>query len=441
MRPLLSLLLALCVAAPSGAQVFSDFDGVSAASTLPAFPRPVTAPRPPRAPRVPRTPRAPAEPPASTPSAGVGGSVSFHGVSLPARAFSRTDRIPDSLVAAIDATNSRLYLALYELNLAGVADAIVRAKGRGVEVKLIYDEGHGAPAAGGGGSQPFVQAQGGSQPGFASGPSAQFSQLVSAGIETRLLKGGGSYGIMHNKVAVFDDELVETGSFNWTNAADQANFENALFRDDASLASLYETYFDWMWNFGTPVGGNANLRGGSFGAPPSDPSPSVRFKGEAWPRASFSPGGGTEARLADAISRCQRTLDIAIFSFYSQPIADAVAAAKARGVTVRVVADVSQARRSPQVASLVNGGTDLRLSAGRGARGVLHHKFALLDGEMLATGSFNFSGNAENNNFENQFYSNDGDDLAAFQAEFEAVWAQAHAPAPGEVSGAGVAVR
>lgn len=419
----IALALALIPSA-ARAQTFTvDFDG---AARLPSSPLPDFS-------ALARAPRRPA-PTAPTAPAASSGNVSFHGVSLPARAFSRTDRIPDSLVAAIDAARSTLRLALYELNLPGVADAIVRAKGRGVDVKLIYDEGHGsAPAAGGG-----------SQPAASSGPSAQYQQVVAAGIETRLLKGGGSYGIMHNKIALFDGELVETGSFNWTNAADNSNFENALFRDDASLAALYGAYFDWMWGYGRPVNASiaqaAPAAPSSFGTPPSDPSPSLSYKGSAWPRASFSPGGGTEARLADAISRCTRTLDIAIFSFYSQALADAVIAAKNRGVAVRVVGDVSQARRSPQVAQLASSGVNLLLSAGRGGQGVLHHKFILLDGEMLAAGSYNFSQNAEQNNFENQFYSTDAADLAAWQAEYEAVWAQAHSPAPGEIQGASVAV-
>ena len=424
-----ALALLLALAAPAALAQTVDFDGSSRlpAASAPEFPKPSQESRKPRKPK----PSRPPEVPPSAPS----GSVSFNGATLPARAFSRLDRIPDSLIAAIDATRAVLRLALYELDLPGVTDAIVRAKRRGVDVKLIYDMSHGGTAAG---ANAGGEAEGGNEPGLSSGPSAQFTQLVDAGVETRLLKGNGS-GIMHNKIAIFDGELVETGSFNWSMAADQVNFENALFRDDSSLASLYASYWDWMWTYGEPAGASAPSgprEESKFGEPPVDPSPSVSYKGQSWPRASFSPGGGTEARLAGAISRCERTLDIAIFSFYSKTVADAVAAAKARGVAVRVVGDASQARRSPEIADLIGGGVPLRLSAGRGGKGVLHHKFALLDGEMLATGSFNFSQNAEKNNFENQFYTTDADDLAGYQAEFEAVWDQAHAPALGELQDA-----
>ncbi|MDE2490058.1 MAG: hypothetical protein KGM24_04375, partial [Elusimicrobia bacterium] len=369
-----------------------------------------------------RTPRRPAPPPAAASS----GGVSFHGVSLPADAFSRTDRIPDSLAAAIDATRRTLRVAVYELNLPGVADAIVRAQQRGVDVEVVYDWSHAQGLGGAGG-----------QPGSFARPSPQLQQLLSAGVPVRFLRGSGPYGIMHNKFAVLDGELVETGSFNWTLAADQTNFENAVFRDDPSLASLFSSYFDWMWNLGAAPGAGAPSAG-PFGTPPSDPSPTVAFKGASLPRATFSPDGGTGAALVDAISRCTMSLDVAIFSFYSPAVADAVVAAKDRGVAVRVVADVSQAQKSPQVARLINAGVPVRLSAGRGGRGVLHHKFAVLDGELVATGSYNFSVNAEKNNFENQLMSADPGDAAAFGAEFEAVWAQAHDPQPGEVQGANV---
>ena len=368
----------------------------------------------------------PAEVPVPAAPAVAADGISFHGVALPGRAFSQTDRIPDSLVAAIDATQSTLRLALYELSLPGVTDSIVKAKARGVDVKLVFDQGHGAGA-------------GAAQTGKPGAPSPQFQQLLDAGVETRLLKGGGGIGIMHNKFAVADGELVETGSFNWSTAADEKNFENALFRDDASLATLYTSFWDWMWGLAKPVGETAAPQdtgaAGSFGTPPSDPSPSLSYKGNAWPRASFSPQGGTEARLVDAIGRCERTLEIAIFSFYSSAVADAVAAAHARGVAVRVAADASQALHSPQVASLVSQGVELRLSSGRGGQGVLHHKFAIFDGEMLASGSFNFSQNAEKNNFENQLYSTNPADLSAYRTEFESVWAQAHVPASSEVQG------
>lgn len=397
-RALLPALLIAALASPARAQAPAvDFDGAArgASGALGLPPRPERrAPAPAAAAAAPRE------------------TVSFGGAVLPRRAFSRADRIPDSLAAAIDATRSQLLLALYELNLPGVADAIVRAKSRGVDVRLVFDKGHATPRAG--------------DAGPTAGPSPEFQRVVAAGVQTRLLKGGGSWGIMHNKFAVFDGTLVETGSFNWTRAADERNFENAIFRSDPSLAALYASYWEWMWALARPAGAG-------FGPPPSDPSPSVPFKGKVWPRVVFSPEGGADARILEALSACGRSVDVAIFSFYSQAAADALIAAKERGVEVRVAADVSQARRSPAIKSLLAAGVDLRLSSGRDGAGVLHHKYILFDREMLSAGSYNLSQNAEKFNFESQFFTADDGDLAGYQAEFEAVWAQARVPAAGEL--------
>ncbi|MBI4060767.1 MAG: hypothetical protein HY403_04990 [Elusimicrobia bacterium] len=333
--------------------------------------------------------------------------VVFKGRAIKGVQFSRGDRIPASLVEAIDLTERTLLLALYDLRLPEAADAILRAKARGVEVRLVYDESH-------------AKLDGAE---ILSGPSDEYRALVAAGVPTRLLKGGGSFGIMHHKYAVFDGELLMTGSFNWTRAADDRNFENAAFKTDPALIAGFTRNWEWMWS----------LSGAAAGAPPADPLRPIVFAGGRYPRYAFSPRGGVEDMLVDAFGRARRTIDVAIFSFYSRRAADALIAARARGVVVRVAADSSQSRRSQALLALRSAGVDLRLSAGRGGLGVLHHKYALVDGALLVGGSYNFSQNAELYNFENDLFTVEPGEVAAFGEEFAAVWDQAHLPAPGEL--------
>lgn len=48
--------------------------------------------------------------------------------------------------------------------------------------------------------------------------------------------------IAHNKILIIDGISVETGSFNYTQAAERGNAENCLFiRNDAPLAAQYES--------------------------------------------------------------------------------------------------------------------------------------------------------------------------------------------------------
>ncbi len=344
--------------------------------------------------------------------------VVFKGLSIKGVQFSRTDRIPPALVAAIDRTDKTLLLAVYDLRLGEVAEAILRAKARGVAVRLIYDQSHTVPAS----------------PTAGAGPSPEYQSLLDGGVPVRILKGGGSFGIMHHKFAVFDGQLLETGSFNWTRAADDKNFENAVFKTDAALIDGYTRNWEWMWALARAPGAAAEQPAGAgFGAPPADPLKPVAFAGGHYPRYAFSPQGGVEDLLVDALGRARRTIDVAIFSLYSQRVVDALIAAKDRGVVVRVAADVSQSRRSQPMLALSNSGAGLRLSSGRGGAGVLHHKYALVDGALLMSGSYNFSQNAELYNFENDLFTTAKGEVAAFGAEFAAVWAQAHAPSPDEL--------
>ncbi len=383
----------------------------------------------------------PAPPPALPAAAPAVPTVAFRGLVLKGIQFSRTDRIPASLVAAIDKTEKSLLLALYDLKMAELGDAIVRAHRRGVDVRVIYDMGH---------------AKGPADPATGKGPSAEYQALLAAGVPVRLLKGGGSFGIMHHKFAVFDGALLFTGSFNWTRAADEKHFENAVFKDDPALVDGFARCWRWMWPLAKePSAAAAELASGTFGAeededavfsiaggpagagfgaPPSDPSRPVSFAGGAYPRYAFSPEGGVEDLLVDAIGRSRRRIEVAIFSMYSQRVASALVAAKKRGVAVRVVADAGQSRRSQAVRALADGGVELRLSGGRDGLGVMHHKYALFDGAMLMSGSYNFSQNAELFNFENDLFTTAPADAAAFGGEFSFVWKQARVPADGDLA-------
>jgi phosphatidylserine/phosphatidylglycerophosphate/cardiolipin synthase-like enzyme len=49
----------------------------------------------------------------------------------------------------------------------------------------------------------------------------------------------GRHAIAHNKVMVIDEETVITGSFNFTNAAEERNAENLLVIRDKALAQRY----------------------------------------------------------------------------------------------------------------------------------------------------------------------------------------------------------
>ena len=336
-------------------------------------------------------------------------TIPFNGVDLPVYAFSSETNVSEDLVKAIDVTKDTLDLALYGMSLPNVADALVRAKERGVKIRLVCNELHMNPKSG--------------------NRSAQLQLLVDKGFDIRLLKGLGGTGIMHNKFAIFDGALVKAGSFNWSTYANDANFENALFFNEPGRIQGFQTYFEWIWAKGNVMNGTATSEPEVKNPPPADPSPSVDFKGQMFPAYVFSPLGDTETQLERAINMSEKSIDLAMFALFSAPVVDALIKARDRGVEVRIVVDRSQGKSSPAVKTLLDKGVPVRMSSGYAPKGVMHNKFSVFDGELLESGSFNWSFNAQNHNFENANFFSTGDQfgtqiVSAYQAYFEKILAQ-----------------
>ena len=52
------------------------------------------------------------------------------------------------------------------------------------------------------------------------------------------------HAIAHNKIMIIDREIVITGSFNFTKAAEEKNAENVLIIRDKALATVYMENWD-----------------------------------------------------------------------------------------------------------------------------------------------------------------------------------------------------
>jgi phosphatidylserine/phosphatidylglycerophosphate/cardiolipin synthase-like enzyme len=362
--------------------------------------------------------------PAAVPSAAPrGDAVKFRDQSFPTRMFSDQTQISTHLIRAIDATQKTLDIAIYELAIREVRDALVNAKNRGVKVRIVMDQGHLYPEKATGHRTPEVQS------------------LVDAGFELKTLRGGDAYGIMHNKFAVFDGALLETGSYNWTRAADVQHWENALFDDDATRIASYQHYWDWMWtnaravddkNPPAKIALDENGHSAPMPPAPQDAARTLNFNGTSLPRESYTPHG-TAALIAAAIDAARDSVVVANFSFTHHDLIDALKRAKDRGLKIRIVFDRTQYGFLKEMGDMADLGFDVRLSNGRGpGRGVMHNKFVVLDGKLVETGSFNWTFNGELNNYENAAFLDAPDDAAGWAAYFDRIWAQAQAPTPAD---------
>lgn len=138
----------------------------------------------------------------------------------------------------------------------------------------------------------------------------------------------------------------------------------------------------------------------------------------------FSPGGGVRQRLLRAIEASRRTIDIAAYNFTASELAEALYAAKARGVQIRILVDREKAEEGVVIRRLRRHGLPVR-TLGVPEQSLMHHKFAVFDDRLVATGSYNWTNSAEHANYENLVILDDSDAVARFQWEFNRLWREA----------------
>lgn len=139
----------------------------------------------------------------------------------------------------------------------------------------------------------------------------------------------------------------------------------------------------------------------------------------------FSPNGGVRQRLVRAIQDSRKTIDIAVYNFTAYELADALYAAKARGVSIRVLVDREMAETGGSgVRGLRLNGIPVR-SLGVPEQSLMHHKFAVFDERLVVTGSYNWTNSAERANYENLVVLEDPALVTRFQQEFGRLWSEA----------------
>jgi len=136
--------------------------------------------------------------------------------------------------------------------------------------------------------------------------------------------------------------------------------------------------------------------------------------------ALFFPSRASLQRLLDLILGCRRSLDVCVFSITHDRLAEAVYEVHRRGVPVRLITDVEKTRdRGSDVRDLARAGVPVRTDT---TESLMHNKFALFDGAVLATGSYNWTRSATRENQENVLVTDDPRLTAAYAAEFRRLW-------------------
>jgi cardiolipin hydrolase len=137
-------------------------------------------------------------------------------------------------------------------------------------------------------------------------------------------------------------------------------------------------------------------------------------------QAYFSPGPNCRIAIEQAMETALSELLICVFTISDDRLSDAIMAAHRSGLTVRVISDNDKMHdRGSDVERLSQAGVDVRIDC---SPEHMHHKFMVIDGHTVMTGSYNWTRSAETRNEENIIAVNDPLLANRFSEEFERIW-------------------
>jgi phosphatidylserine/phosphatidylglycerophosphate/cardiolipin synthase-like enzyme len=151
-------------------------------------------------------------------------------VSAPASAevaFSPGGGATDLVVKAVASAKQSVHVAAYSFTSRPIAKALIAAHQAGVEVSVVVDHGQ-----------------------IEKDSHSVISSLVAEKIPVR---ADIVHTLQHDKYMIIDDKTVETGSFNYSAAAEHNNSENVIVLwESPKLAAAYAANWKSLWDQAEP---------------------------------------------------------------------------------------------------------------------------------------------------------------------------------------------
>jgi len=355
------------------------------------------------------------------------------------------DDLEQLLVYNINSARKNVDVAVQELRLPRIAQALVHRHRSGIKVRVIVENLYNRPLAKPSERIALSPSQWAALPKRERDRYAEFLQLadankdgslsdaeIASGDALAMVKNAGiaviddtadgskGSGLMHHKFVVIDGETVIVASANFTtsdihgdfvSAESRGNPNNLLRLKSLELAKLFTKEFGIMWGDGP--GGKPDSK---FGVKkPMRPIARVRV-GSATVAVQFSPATSktpwqqTPNGLIDrTLANAKTSVNLALFVFSAQQLANTLEAKSQQGVGIRALVDSSFVYRPYSEAMDMMGASLLqncklevenrpwakpltavgmpKLPAGDR----LHHKFGVVDGTTVITGSHNWS--------------------------------------------------
>jgi phosphatidylserine/phosphatidylglycerophosphate/cardiolipin synthase-like enzyme len=124
------------------------------------------------------------------------------------------------IVDLINSANETLDIAIFSFTLDEIGDALIDAKNRGVKIRIILENR------------------------MRSIRGSEYQRLLDNNITIILDKNKDT---MHHKFIIVDSKIVETGSYNYSNNANEKNDENIIIIYSEKLAKEYLEEFEKMF--------------------------------------------------------------------------------------------------------------------------------------------------------------------------------------------------
>ncbi len=383
------------------------------------------------------------------------------------------DDLEAVLIATIEQANTSIDVAVQSLNLPLVAKALIDSHHRGVKVRLVLENQYSQPW-----SQASSPASSGKKPTkIALEQLADWSLLADANQDGQLTPselanidalsllqtagvpqlddtadGSKGSGLMHHKFLVADRRWVVTGSANFTlsgihgDAAEpnsRGNANSLLKIDSPALAQQLTTEFDLMWGDGPALRPDSR-----FGLKkPARPAHQMELdRGHL--TLQFSPtstrqpwDSSVNGLIARTLAQSAQQIELALFVFSEQPLANQLEIQSAAGSDLRLLIDAGFIYRSYSEALDLLGKAmpDQRCqieadnhpwtkpiesvrSPQLALGDKLHHKFAVIDKTTVIVGSQNWSHAANTTNDETLLVIQNPTVAAHFSREFERLY-------------------
>lgn len=380
------------------------------------------------------------------------------------------DDLEKSISEAIASARSTVDVAVQEFRLPGMARVLADRQRSGIKVRLIvehmYNRSPGdykaqelakLPERERDRYQEFVRLADTNKDGKLSADEILKNDALlivkNAGIPVIDDTADGSKGsdLMHHKFLVIDGKTVIVTSANFTTSdihgdfktpASRGNANNLLKIENSRLAQLFTQEFNIMWGDGP--GGKPDSK---FGInKPFRPVQKVRV-GDATVAVQFSPTSKTlpwevsvNSLIDKNLGRAKKSVNLALFVFSDQRLANTLEIESSRGVAVRALIDSNFIYRSYSEGLDMMGATfndNCQLEADNRpwkkpltAVGVpalpigdrLHHKFGVVDSKTVLAGSHNWSEAANRGNDETLLAIDSPVVAAHFEREFDRLY-------------------